>query len=62
MELLITNTSSTSLIVGKVFASLVFSIGQIIVMLLVGILGVYINKASYPPNILNILVQNVPHL
>jgi len=59
MELLITNTSSTSLIVGKVFASLVFSIGQIIVMLLVGILGVYINKASYPPNILNILVQNV---
>lgn len=59
MELLITNTSSTSLIIGKVFASLVFSIGQIIAMLLVGVLGILINKTSYPPNFLNILVQNI---
>ncbi len=59
MELLITNTSSTSLIVGKVLASLIFSIGQIIAMLLVGLLGILINKASYPPNFLNIIVQNI---
>ena len=59
MELLITNTSSTSLIVGKVLASLIFSIGQIIAMLLMGLLGILINKASYPPNFLNIIVQNI---
>lgn len=59
MELLITNTSSTSLIVGKVLASLIFSIGQIIAMLLIGYIGILLNKASYPPNFLNILVQNI---
>ncbi len=59
MELLITNTSSTSLIVGKVLASLIFSIGQITAMLLVGYIGIVLNKASYPPNFLNLLVQNI---
>lgn len=59
MELLITNTSSTSLIVGKVLASLIFSIGQIIAMLLIGYIGILLNKASYPPNFLNIIVQNI---
>lgn len=59
MELLITNTSSTSLIVGKVLASLLFSIGQIIVMLLVGIVGIFINKNNYPPNLLNIIIENI---
>ena len=59
MELLITTTSSTSLIVGKVIASLLFSIGQIIVMLLAGFLGVFINKANYPENFLTIITQNI---
>lgn len=59
MELLITNTSSTSLIVGKVLASLLFSIGQIIAMLVVGAIGIYINKANYPINFLSILIQNI---
>lgn len=59
MELLITNTSSTSLIVGKVLASLAFSIGQIIAMLIIGAIGIIINKASYPIDFLNILIQNI---
>ncbi len=59
MELLITTTSSTSLIVGKVIASLLFSVGQIIVMLLAGFLGVFINKTNYPENFLTIITQNI---
>lgn len=59
MELLITNTSSTSLIVGKVLASLAFSIGQIIAMLIIGAIGIIINKASYPIDFLSILIQNI---
>ncbi|NLA33191.1 MAG: ABC transporter permease [Mollicutes bacterium] len=59
MELLITNTSATSLIVGKVIASLVLSFGQIILMILVGYLGFMINKGTYPAILLSILNQNI---
>lgn len=59
MELLITNTSATSLIVGKVLSALVVSVGQIILMILVGYLGFLINKATYPEMLLTILNQNI---
>lgn len=59
MELLITNTSSTSLIVGKVIASLVVSIGQIILMLVVGYIGFLINRSTFPEILLTILNQNI---
>ncbi len=59
MELLITSTSTTSLIVGKVLSALVVSFGQIILMLLVGYLGFMINKSNYPAALLVILNQNI---
>lgn len=59
MELLITNTSSTSLIVGKVISALVVGIAQIVLMLVVGYIGFMINKSTYPEMIISILNQNI---
>lgn len=59
MEILITNTSSKSLIVGKVFASLAISVIQVILILSAGIIGFMINKGNYPEVLLNMINNNI---
>lgn len=59
MELLITNTSSSSLIWGKVLASLIISLGQIILTIGVAWIGVAINQKNYPSMIMDIIKQSV---
>lgn len=59
MELLITSTKPSSLIIGKVFASLAMSLIQIISMILVAYLGLKINKSVYPVELLNMIYSNV---
>lgn len=59
MEILITNTSAVSLIIGKVFASLVISGGQLIFMILSGVVGIFINKNSYPPALLEMVTNSI---
>ncbi|HHW31473.1 MAG TPA: ABC transporter permease [Clostridiaceae bacterium] len=48
MELLITNTSSKNLIWGKVLASTVVSIGQLLLMILTAGFGIALNQNNYP--------------
>src|SRR5690606_4674903 len=55
MELLITNTSSTNLIWGKVLASTVLSILQLASMIVVALLGIKINEANYPEFVLEVI-------
>lgn len=59
MELLITNTSAKNLIWGKVLASLVVSLGQVILTIAVAALGIMINKNNYPEMLMDILKQSV---
>lgn len=59
MELLITNTSSTSLIVGKVFSSLLVSIGQVTLTIISALLGLIINKSTYPEQLFELVTQNI---
>ena len=59
MELLITNTTSKSLIWGKVLASLVVSLGQIILTIGVAAIGIMINKKNYPAMIMDMLKESV---
>lgn len=59
MELLITNTSSKSLIWGKVLASLVLSLGQIILTIGVAGIGFLINKKNYPAMLIDMLNQSI---
>lgn len=59
MELLITNTTSKSLIWGKVLASLVVSLGQIILTIGVAAIGIMINKKNYPAMIVDMLKESI---
>ena len=59
MELLITNTTSKNLIIGKVLSALVVSMAQVVSIILVASLGIFINKSNYPAFILNIIKTNI---
>lgn len=59
MELLITNTSSTNLIWGKVVASTIVSGSQMILTLLAGVIGYTINKAYYPDMLVEMIRQGI---
>lgn len=59
MELLITNTSPVNLIFGKVLASTVVSIGQMILTLLAAVIGIFINQTNYPDFLINILKESM---
>lgn len=60
MEILITNTSSTNLIVGKVFASTLTCFLQIFIILAITIIGFVINKSFYPPFIIDFIAEGIP--
>ncbi|NLZ81392.1 MAG: ABC transporter permease [Clostridiales bacterium] len=59
MELLITNTTPVNLIFGKVLASTVVSIGQMIVTLLAAVIGIFVNRVNYPEFLLNLLKESM---
>ncbi len=59
MEILITNTKAENLIWGKVVANVCLSIGQLILMLLVGGIGIYLNRSHYPLELLGIIIQSI---
>lgn len=59
MEILITNTSSTSLIVGKVLSQMLISTGFLALLTLVLGIGVWINKSNYPEFLLTMLQQGI---
>ena len=59
MELLITNPSSNNLIWGKVLASMVVSIGQLILMILVAGAGMALNKDSYPEFMIRMIQEGI---
>ena len=52
MELLITSTKPSTLILGKVLANSLFGCLQIALLIAVGIVGFAINRVNYPPEIL----------
>ncbi|MDO5718579.1 MAG: ABC transporter permease [Tissierellia bacterium] len=55
MELLITSTSPKSLIVGKVLAASIVGILQLILISLSTLIGIYLNRASYPEGIFDLI-------
>jgi len=55
MELLITSTDAKTLILGKVLSSALFSVAQITLVIICGVIGFYINKGSYPEIIMTML-------
>lgn len=59
MELLITNTSSNNLIVGKVMAATVLSSLQLILMVIILVLGYSINSANYPAELVSIISNGI---
>lgn len=59
MELLITNTSPVNLIFGKVLASTVVSISQMILTLLAAVIGIFINQSNYPDFLLHLLQDSL---
>ncbi len=59
MELLITNTSPVNLIFGKVFASTVVSVGQMVLTLLAAVIGVFLNQINYPEFLLNLIKESM---
>lgn len=59
MEILITNTSSTSLIVGKVLSQMLISTGFLVLLVLFIGLGVTINKSNYPEFLLTMLQEGI---
>lgn len=56
MELLITSTKPDALIIGKVFANGLAGILQFGFIMIVGVLGIVINRANYPAEILSVVV------
>lgn len=56
MELLITSTKPDALIIGKVFANGLAGVLQFGFIMLVGVLGIVINRANYPAEILSVVV------
>jgi ABC-2 type transport system permease protein len=56
MELLITSTKPDALIIGKVFANGLAGVLQFGFIMIVGVLGVVINRANYPSEILSVVV------
>lgn len=59
MEILITNTSSTSLIVGKVLSQMIISTGFLALLVVFIGLGVSINKANYPEFLIMMLKEGI---
>lgn len=59
MELLITSTSSTNLIWGKVLACVTLSTAQIVLFILAGVAGVALNAGNYPPFLLKMVRDGV---
>ena len=56
MELLITSTKPDALIIGKVFANGLAGVLQFGFIMIVGVLGIVINRANYPAEILSVVV------
>ncbi len=59
MEILITNTKADNLIWGKVVANVCLSVGQLILTLLVGALGIYLNRTNYPMELLALIIDSL---
>jgi ABC-2 type transport system permease protein len=59
MELLITNTTSNNLIWGKVLASTVVSIAQLLLMIVVLGVGIKVNQVNYPEFIINSVKEGI---
>lgn len=59
MEILITNTKADNLIWGKVVANVCLSLGQLILILLVGAVGIYLNRSNYPMAIMGVIIQSL---
>lgn len=59
MEILITSTRATPLVLGKVFAGMAAALLQIIILFLTIIIGIFINKDSYPIEILNYIKDSI---
>ena len=56
MELLITSTKPDALIIGKVFANGLAGVMQFGFITIVGVLGIWINRANYPTEILSMVL------
>jgi ABC-2 type transport system permease protein len=56
MELLITSTKPDALIIGKVFANGLAGVLQFGFITMVGIVGIWINRANYPSEILSMVI------
>lgn len=56
MELLITSTKPDALIIGKVFANGLAGVMQFGFITIVGVLGIWINRANYPAEILSMVL------
>lgn len=59
MEILITNTKAENLIWGKVVANVCLSIGQLLLMLVVGAAGIYLNRSNYPLEMLGLILESL---
>ena len=59
MEILITTTDSTSLVVGKVLAGFIMALMQIIILLTTLMVGLKLNMGSYSEGIVKLITQNM---
>ncbi|NLB89755.1 MAG: ABC transporter permease [Clostridiales bacterium] len=59
MEILITNTKAQNLIWGKVVANVCLSVGQLLLMIIVGALGIFINRNYFPMDILGLITSSL---
>ncbi len=59
MEILITSTKPKTLVVGKVLAGLVTALIQILILTASVVIGITINKGSYPAGILQMVQENI---
>lgn len=59
MEVLITSTNPTTLVIGKVLAGLVTALIQILILGAAIVIGLTINKGSYPASILAMIQESI---
>ena len=59
MEILITTTKPTGLIVGKVFATAVLALAQMLLIILAMFIGYKLNKSFYPPELLDMITASL---
>lgn len=59
MEVLITSTKPTNLVIGKVLAALTTALVQVIFLAIIVVVGIQLNKVNYSPEIMAIINANI---